>query len=116
MVCTYRVRTDTVHDEAREAHTIYGIEAIGDGGEILLSIPDVFFDRQRAVGFADRCNSGDCRSFIFGMPLRMLWRSQDNSVPVRMALPRMQGKCCPFTVRFDELVPNGSKFASGGLL
>ncbi len=58
MVCTYRVRTDTVHDEAREAHTVYGIVAIGDGGEILLSIPDVFFDRQRAVGFADLCNSG----------------------------------------------------------
>ena len=58
MVCTYRVRMDTVHDEAREAHTVYGIVAIGDGGEILLSIPDVFFDRQRAVGFADLCNSG----------------------------------------------------------
>lgn len=58
MVCTYRVRTDTVHDEAREAHTLYGIEAIGDGGEILLSIPDVFFDRQSAVGFAGLCNRG----------------------------------------------------------
>lgn len=57
MVCTYRVRTDTVHDEARKAHTVYGIEAIGSGGEILLSIPDVFFNRQRAKIFANLCNS-----------------------------------------------------------
>ena len=56
MVCTYRVRTDTVHDEARTTHTVYGIEAIGDGGKILLSISDVFFDRQRAKDFADLCN------------------------------------------------------------
>lgn len=56
MVCTYRVRQDTMHDEERNAHTVYGIEAIGSGGEILESIPDVFFDRQRAERFSDLCN------------------------------------------------------------
>lgn len=57
MVCTYRVRIDTVHDEERKAHTVYGIEAIGSGGEILSSISDVFFDEQKAERFADLCNS-----------------------------------------------------------
>lgn len=28
MVCTYRVRKDTMHDEERKAHTVYGIEAV----------------------------------------------------------------------------------------
>lgn len=57
MAFTYRVRQDTIHDEESKTHTVYGIEAIGDGGEMLSSFPDVFFDRGRAERFADRCNS-----------------------------------------------------------
>lgn len=56
MVCTYRVRKDTVNDEERMAHTVYGIEAVGSEGEILSSYPDVFFDRQKAEHFAHLCN------------------------------------------------------------
>lgn len=39
-------------------HTVYGIDAIGAGGEILSSFSDVFFDRQRAERFAGLCNAG----------------------------------------------------------
>lgn len=58
MVCTYRVRKDIVHDEERNAHTVYGIEAVGFEGKTLLSFSDVFFDRHKAERFADLCNSG----------------------------------------------------------
>ena len=56
MVCTYRVRNDIMLDEERQAHTVYGIEAIDTDGEILSSFPDVFADRQHAECFADLCN------------------------------------------------------------
>ena len=56
MVCTYRVRQDTMHDEERNAHTVYGIEAIGSGGEILESIPDVFFDRHAPTTYSTLIN------------------------------------------------------------
>lgn len=58
MVCTYRVKTDTAHDEKNRAHTVYGIEAVDSDGSILLSFSDIFFDRQKAEGFACLCNSG----------------------------------------------------------
>ena len=58
MTCTYRTRIDTVYDEDGNAYTVYGIEAVGAGGEILASIPDVFFDRQKAEHLADLCNEG----------------------------------------------------------
>lgn len=57
MGCTYRVRKDTIHDEARKMHTVYGIEAVGREGETLSSCPDVFFDRERAERFTDLCNN-----------------------------------------------------------
>ena len=56
MVCTYRVRNDIMLDEERQAHTVYGIEAIDTDGEILSSFPDVFADRQHAECLADLCN------------------------------------------------------------
>lgn len=56
MVCTYRVRKDTKQDEERRSHTVYGIEAVSAGGEVLSSYPDVFFDRQKAEYFAGLCN------------------------------------------------------------
>lgn len=58
MVRTYRVRKDIVQDEERKMHTVYGIEAIGSEGEVLLSYSDLFFDRQKAERFANLCNDG----------------------------------------------------------
>ena len=58
MAYTYCVRKNIVQDEERKTHTVYGIAAIGAGGEILSSFSDVFFDRQRAERFAGLCNAG----------------------------------------------------------
>lgn len=59
MLCTYRVRTDMVEDEERQAHTVYGIEAVDGDGEVLSSFPDVFADNERAARFAELCNDGE---------------------------------------------------------
>lgn len=58
MTYTYRVRENTVRDEERKAHTVYGIEAVGSGGEILSGFSDVFTEKQKAERFAYSCNSG----------------------------------------------------------
>lgn len=58
MVYTYRVRTDMVEDEERLTHTVYGIEAVSDDGEILSSFSDVFADSRQAARFAELCNDG----------------------------------------------------------
>lgn len=60
MECTYRVRTDTITDEEGRCHTVYGIDAWEEGGgapRLLQSVPDIFFDRERAEALADLCNS-----------------------------------------------------------
>lgn len=43
MAYTYCVRKNIVQDEEKKAYTVYGIEAVGSGGEILSSFSDVFF-------------------------------------------------------------------------
>lgn len=55
---TYRMRKGIVQDEERKVHTVYGVEAVGAGGEILLKFSDVFFDRKRAECFVCLCNDG----------------------------------------------------------
>ncbi len=42
MAYTYCVRKNIVQDEEKKAYTVYGIEAVGSGGEILSSFSDVF--------------------------------------------------------------------------
>ncbi len=59
MTYTYCMRKDTVYDEDRIAHTVYGIDAVGSEGKILSSYPDVFFDRQKAEHFVHLCNEGN---------------------------------------------------------
>ena len=63
MAYTYCVRKNIVQDEEKKAYTVYGIEAVGSGGEILSSFSDVFFDRQRAERFTVLCNAG-CLSLV----------------------------------------------------
>ena len=46
---TYCIRKDIVFDEDGNKHTVYGIEAINSNGKILVSLPDVFFDKQKAL-------------------------------------------------------------------
>lgn len=56
---TYCMRKDTIHDEERKAYTVYGIDAVNSDGEVLVSVPDVFFDRQKAERFVSLCNDGN---------------------------------------------------------
>lgn len=55
---SYRMQKNTVQDERKQMHTVYGIEAIDSAGKILSSFPDVFFDRQTAERFVSLCNNG----------------------------------------------------------
>ena len=72
MAYTYCVRKNIVQDEEKKAYTVYGIEAVESGGEILSSFSDVFFDRQRAERFAELCNAGGLSLVHFRMPSRTL--------------------------------------------
>ena len=54
----YRMQRNTVQDEKKQVHTVYGIEAIDSAGKVLSSFPDVFFDRQAAERFVGLCNDG----------------------------------------------------------
>lgn len=58
MTLTYCMRKDTVQDEDGREHTVYGIEAIADGGETLASYPDVFFNKDKAEHLIGLCNKG----------------------------------------------------------
>ncbi len=55
MSYTYRLRTDIVEDEEGNSFTVYGIEAVDPAGQILESVPDLFFDRQEAEQFVKLC-------------------------------------------------------------
>lgn len=61
MVCTYRVRKDTMHDEERKAHTVYGIEAVSAAGEILSSFSDVFLTERRQSALSVFAMTAVCR-------------------------------------------------------
>ena len=57
------MRKDIIHGEDRKEYVVYGIEAISHEGKILLSFPDVFFDRKKAEHFVELCNKA-CLSLI----------------------------------------------------
>lgn len=56
MKITYRLRTDTVYGEDTLLHTVYGIEAFTSKSHKLVSVADVFFDKQKAEDFIRSCN------------------------------------------------------------
>ena len=57
MRITYELRTDIVNDEERCSYIVYGIMAKNIRGKTLQSIPDIFFDREKAEEFVNLCNS-----------------------------------------------------------
>ena len=73
MTYTYCMREDTVHGEEGKAYTAYGIDAISSEGEMLLSVSDVFFDRDTAERFAALCNGG-------GLPLYQLSEAVEDAL------------------------------------
>ena len=56
MPCTYRMRKDSIYDEDGNKYTVYGIEAVDPNGNVLVSFPDIFFDKQKAEHFVNLCN------------------------------------------------------------
>ncbi len=52
----YRLRKDWVHDEEEKEYIVYGIDIITSDEKILSSVPDIFFDKQRALAFVKLCN------------------------------------------------------------
>ena len=53
----YIMREDTVESEEGEWLTVYGIEAIEEeSGQVMDSIPDMFFDKIKAEQFIKICN------------------------------------------------------------
>lgn len=59
MTCTYCMRQDVIRDEEKRPYTVYGIEAVGPDGKILLSFSDLFFDREKAKSLVTLCNDGE---------------------------------------------------------
>jgi len=55
MSYSYRLRIDNVTDE-NKIYTVYGIEAVGESGEVLAAFSDVFFDIEDARAFVGMCN------------------------------------------------------------
>ncbi len=48
MEIVYRLKTDTIYDEERCLHTVYGIVAVDTFGKVITSFSDVFFDKSKA--------------------------------------------------------------------
>lgn len=57
MKTTYILRTDKVTDEEDNNFTVYGITAIDIFGTVLETVPDIFFDKEKAEEFVALCNS-----------------------------------------------------------
>ncbi len=47
MECKYRMREDEIKDEDGVLHTVYGVDVLSRG-ELVRSVPDVFFEKERA--------------------------------------------------------------------
>ncbi len=54
---TYTLRSDIVTDEEDNDHIVYGITAQNNKSEVVDSIPDIFFDKERAQNFVLFCNN-----------------------------------------------------------
>lgn len=53
----YILHSSIATDEDDNDYIVYGITAQNQKGEVLDSIPDIFFDKERAKGFVSFCNN-----------------------------------------------------------
>ena len=58
MTYTYCLKKRTVHDEKRKPYIVYGIEAVGSDGEVVVIFSDMFSDKRKAEYFVNLFNSG----------------------------------------------------------
>lgn len=56
MQVIYKLRTDTVTDENNRKHTMYGIIALDKFENILKTVKNIFYNKQKAEEFIELCN------------------------------------------------------------
>ena len=56
MQVKYTLRTDTVTDDESHKYIVYGITALDKFENVLQTVSDLFFDRQKAEAFIKLCN------------------------------------------------------------
>lgn len=56
MQVIYKLRTDIVLDEDNCEYTVYGITALDSYENVLMTVEDIFFDKQKAEEFVELCN------------------------------------------------------------
>ena len=56
MQVKYTLRTDTVTDDENQKYTVYGITALDIFENVLQTVSDLFFDKQKAEDFIKLCN------------------------------------------------------------
>lgn len=56
MSCNYCLRQDEVYNESGRKYLAYGIDVLDDGGCVLKSVSDVFFNLKEAENFVEICN------------------------------------------------------------
>ena len=56
MKIIYELRTDIVFDEDNCEYTVYGITALDCFKNVLITVDDIFFDKQKAEEFVGLCN------------------------------------------------------------
>ena len=57
MQVIYKLRTDIVLDEDNCEYTVYGITALDSYENVLMTVEDIFFDKQKAEEFVELCNN-----------------------------------------------------------
>ncbi len=53
----YKIFNSLVYDEEGNSYITYGIQASDTSGNIIMSVPDIFFDKQAASALVEKCNS-----------------------------------------------------------
>lgn len=56
MQVKYTLRTDILNDESNQKHTVYGITALDNFGNVLETIEDIFLSKEKAEEFIELCN------------------------------------------------------------
>ena len=56
MQVIYTLRTDIVTDEENQRHTVYGIDVLDNFKNVIKTVKDIFFNKQKAENFIKLCN------------------------------------------------------------
>lgn len=56
MQVIYILRSDVVKDEENNKYTVYGIDALDSFENVIKTVKDIFFNKQKAEDFINLCN------------------------------------------------------------